>query len=226
MNFADLIQSLGTGTYTPLQAALITFVAGVLASAVCPCTVPVAVGVASASGASEAGHRREGLFIAVAFFAGIVASLAVLGGLAGRLGALATESFGRSWALVMALLSLAAAVAAVLLPRMGGSALPKLRRPGVPGAFIYGLVFSVGTSVAPLLLLLTVSAAVASAAGGIALAFIFGVGRGAPFLVAGVAASAVTRFLRLRVSRSLQLVSAAALLFVSGYYAHVYYQLL
>lgn len=30
----------------------------------------------------------------------------------------------------------------------------------------------------------------------------------------------------MRVSRSLQLVSAAVLLFVSGYYGHVYYQFL
>ncbi len=91
---------------------------------------------------------------------------------------------------------------------------------------MYGLVFSVGTSAAPLLLLLTVSAAVADAFAGVVLAFIFGLGRGAPFLAAGLAGSAVARLLRASVSRPLQLVSAAALLFVSGYYAHVYYQFL
>lgn len=226
MNFADLIQSLGTGTYTPIQAALVIFLAGMLASAVCPCTVPVGIGLASAASASEADQRREGLLVAGAFFLGIVASLTVLGALAGQLGALATDSFGRSWALVMALLSLGAAIAAVLLPRMGGSKLPKLRRPGIVGAFIYGLVFSIGTSVAPLLLLLTAVAAIGSAAGGIVLAFIFGLGRGVPFLLAGIAVSAVTRFLCLRVSRSLQLISAAALVFVSGYYGYIYYQFL
>ncbi|MBA3511111.1 cytochrome c biogenesis protein CcdA [Sphingomonas sp.] len=226
MNFSDLLQSLGTGSHTPLQAALITFLAGVLASAVCPCTVPVGIGLASAASASEAGHRRDGMIVAVAFFVGIVGSLTVLGALAGQLGAMATESFGRSWALVMSLLSLAAAIAALLLPRMGGGRLPQWRRPGAAGAFLYGLVFSVGTSVAPLLLLLTVSAAVANAVGGVVLAFIFGLGRGLPFLLAGVAGSAMSRFLRLHVSRSLQIVSAAALLFVSGYYGHVYYQLL
>lgn len=226
MNFAELIESLATGSYSPFQAAFITFFAGVLASAVCPCTVPVGLGLASVASASEAEHRREGVLVSVAFFAGIVGSLTVLGAVAGQLGALATESFGRRWALVMALLSLGAAIGALLLPRMGGSKIPKLRRPGIAGAFVYGLVFSIGTSVAPLLLLLTVAAAVANAGAGVALAFIFGLGRGAPFLVAGVAGSAFARFLRLRVSRSLQLVSAAVLLFVSGYYGHVYYQFL
>lgn len=226
MNFADLIESLSTGSYSPFQAALVTLFAGVLASAVCPCTVPVGLGLASAAGASEADDRRAGFLVAIAFFFGIVASLTVLGAVAGQLGALATESFGRGWALVMALLSLAAAAAALFLPRMGGANLSTLRRPGVAGAFVYGLVFSVGTSVAPLLLLLTVSAAVANAGAGVALAFVFGLGRGAPFLAAGVAGSAVTRFLRLHVSRSLQLISAAALLFVGGYYGHVYFQLL
>ena len=78
-----------------------------------------------------------------------------------------------------------------------------------------------------LLLLLTLAAAEAQAGWGVLLAFAFGLGRGAPFLVAGVAASAVLRLARLGLwSRTLQLVSAGALLIVGGYYAWVYAALL
>jgi cytochrome c-type biogenesis protein len=179
--------------------------------------------MASAAGASEAESRRGGLKIATAFFAGIVINLTFLGVLAGRLGALATESFGRYWALGMAILSLVAAVVAFWGPRLKVSQLEGWRRPGLTGAFGYGFIFSFGTSVAPLLLLLTVSAAQASPIQGLLLAFTFGLGRGLPFLAAGVAGSAITGFMRFGAwRRAIQVVSGCALLFVSGYYARVF----
>ena len=73
----------------------IAAVGGILASAVCPCTLPVGLGVASAAGASETQSPRGGFMIAIAFFAGIVANLTILGALASGLGAILTESFGR-----------------------------------------------------------------------------------------------------------------------------------
>jgi len=201
----------------------IVFLAGIVASAVCPCTVPVGLGMASAAGASEAEMRRSGLKIATAFFAGIVINLTLLGALAGRLGALATEWFGRFWALGMAILSLVAAVVAFWGPRLKVSQLTGWRRPGLGGSFGYGFVFSLGTSVAPLLLLLTVSAASRSPVQGLVLAVIFGLGRGFPFLLAGVLASAITGFTRLGAwSRVVQVVSGVALLLVSGYYANTF----
>lgn len=201
----------------------VTFLAGIVASAVCPCTLPVGLGMASAAGASEAESRRGGLKIATAFFAGIVINLTFLGVLAGRLGALATESFGRYWALGMAILSLVAAVVAFWGPRLKVSQLEGWRRPGLTGAFGYGFIFSFGISVAPLLLLLTVSAAQASPIQGLLLAFTFGLGRGLPFLAAGVAGSAITGFMRFGAwRRTIQVVSGCALLFVSGYYARVF----
>lgn len=216
------------GSEHGLAVALgISFVAGIVASAVCPCTLPMGLGMASMAGASEAQDRKRGLRVAAAFFAGIVINLTVLGALAGRLGALATESFGRYWALVMAIVSLLAAVAAFLGPRLQVSRLETLRRPGVIGALAYGFIFSLGTSVAPLLLLLAVSAANARPEYGFALALAFGVGRGLPFLIAGVLASAVTRFTRFGLwSRSIQVFSGAALLLVSVYYARTFAALL
>ena len=201
----------------------VTFLAGIVASAVCPCTLPVGLGMASAAGASEAQSRRTGWKIAAAFFAGIVMNLTLLGVLAGRLGALATESFGRYWALAMAIFSLVAAAFAFWGPRFKVSQLEGWRRPGLTGAFGYGFIFSLGTSVAPLLLLLTVSAAKGSPAQGLLLAFTFGLGRGLPFLVAGVVGSAITGFTRLGTWRgTIQVVSGCALLFVSVYYARVF----
>lgn len=134
-----------------LAALVVAAAAGVLASAVCPCTVPVGIGVATAAGGTETQERRAGILIAVAFFVGIVVNLTLLGALAGRLGAFLTESFGRYWAFVMVLLSFVAAIAAFAGPRLKVKRLADLRRPGMSGAFAYGFVFSLGTSAAPLL---------------------------------------------------------------------------
>lgn len=201
----------------------VVFLAGIVAGAVCPCTLPMGLGMAGAAGAWEAESRRSGWKIAAAFFAGIVINLMLLGVLAGRLGALATDSFGRYWALAMAIVSLAAAVFIFWGPRLKVSRLAGWRRPGPAGAFGYGFIFSLGTSVAPLLLLLTISAAKESPAQGILLAFTFGVGRGFPFLLAGVLGSAITGFTRLGCwRRTIEIVSGFALFFVSIYYARVF----
>lgn len=201
----------------------VSFLAGVVASAVCPCTLPVGLGMATVAGASEADERRQGLKIAAAFGAGIVINLTILGVLAGRIGAMATERFGRNWTLVMSILSVAAAVIAFWGPRLRVRQLAALRRPGVVGSFAYGFVFSLGTSVAPLLLLLTVAAAKGSAAQGLFLSFVFGLGRAVPFFVVGFLASAITRFVDLgQRRRILQIVSGLAMLFVAWYYADAY----
>ena len=222
MTLDAFLRQVGSG-HGFLVALGVSFLGGIVASAVCPCTLPIGLGIASAAGASEVQARREGLKVATAFFAGIVLNLTVLGALAGRLGALATESFGQYWALAMAILSFVAAVVAFSGPRLRVSQLEKLRRPGLVGTFGYGFVFSLGTSVAPLLLLLAVSAGNAGAERGLLLAFTFGLGRGFPFLVAGLIASAVTRFTRLgHWRRAIQVVSGVALLFVSGYYANTF----
>ena len=225
MTLEQFLQPLGAGllSHSPLTAAGITFLGGIVASAVCPCTLPMGLGVASLAGASEARQRHGGLQISAAFFAGIVVSLAGLGALAGQLGALATESFGRDWALVMAATSLLAALVAFWRPRMRIEMLTAWRRPGVLGSFGYGLVFSLGTSVAPLLLLLTIVAAQGRPEHGLVLALIFGLGRGLPFLLAGIAGSAVTGLTRLGLwSRAIQIASGAALMVVSAYYVNVF----
>jgi len=56
---------------------------------------------------------------------------------------------------------------------------------------------------------------------------VFGLGRGVPFLLAGLAGSAITGLIQLGSwSRVIQLASAAALLIVSAYYANIFVELL
>lgn len=201
----------------------VSFLAGIVACAVCPCTLPVGIGVASVASASETAEQRGGIKIAAAFFAGIVINLAILGTIAGRLGTLATESFGRNWALVMAAVSLLAAGVAFWGPRLKPSQLAALRRPGLMGALGYGFIFSLGTSVAPLLLLLAFSAATARPEHGFILALAFGIGRGAPFLLLGLLAGLAVRFTRLtQWRRTLQVGSGCALLLLAGYYVQTF----
>lgn len=205
----------------------ICFIAGIVASAVCPCTLPVGLGVATVASASETKGRRFGFKIATAFFIGVVLNLTLLGALAGRLGVLASQSFGLYWALIMAAISMLAALAAFFGARLKVNQLEKLRRPGLAGALGYGFIFSLGTSVAPLLLLLAVSAGNGNSQFSVFLAFAFGLGRGLPFLLAGLAASLVTGFTKFgRWRRAIEIVSGCALLIISAYYANTFVLLL
>jgi len=212
--------SLGQGSLVALGVAIL---AGIVASGVCPCTLPMGLGMAGVIGASESRSRRRGFLIAASFFAGIVVNLMLLGAVAGRLGAVLTESFGRYWTLAMALLSLIAAQGAFWGPRLKVSQLAALRTPGLAGAFAYGFLFNLGTSPAPLLVLLTVAAAHARSDYGLVMAVAFGIGRGLPFLLIGVFAGAVMRLTRLGVwGRPLQVLSGCVLLLVSGFYMRAF----
>ena len=205
----------------------VAILGGIMASTVCPCTLPVGLGIAGVVGGAESRSKRSGFLIALAFFTGIVVNLTILGALAGRLGAVLTESFGRYWALGMAVVSLIAAVAAFWGPSLSIEQLSSLRKPGMFGSFLYGFIFSLGTSAAPLLLLFTVAATTARPEFGIPLAFAFGIGRGLPFLLVGLFAGMLMRFSRLgSCRRAIQVISGSALVFVSVYYIRVFVALL
>lgn len=202
---------------------LIAALAGIISTGVCPCTLPVGLGIAGLVSSSSEQKSNKGFMIALAFFLGIVVCLAALGALAGRLGVLLTERFGQYWALSMAILSAIAAVVAFYGPRINVSKLAAIRRPGIGGSFVYGLIFSLGTSAAPLLLLLSVAAATANPVYGFMLALAFGIGRGLPFLIVSVFAGAVTKFAQLTwLRRSIQIASGLALLFVCYYYTRTF----
>jgi len=216
-------QALSNGSVISL---LIAAVAGIISTGVCPCTLPVGLGIAGLVSSNTEKKSNKGFMIALAFFCGIVVCLALLGALAGKLGIFLTEKFGQYWALSMALISALAAVLAFYGPRMNVTRLASIRKPGVGGSFVYGLVFSLGTSAAPLLLLLSFAAAKANPLYGFMLALAFGIGRGLPFLIVSAFAGAVTKFAQLTwIRKSIQIVSGLALLFVCYYYVKVFIDL-
>jgi cytochrome c-type biogenesis protein len=129
--------------------------------------------------------------------------------------------------LSMALVSFIAAVAAFRGLRLSTDKLASLRGAGLAGTFLYGFIFSLGTSAAPLLLLLTVAAAQARADYGLLLALAFGIGRGLPFLLAGLFAGTLMRFARLNSwAWAIQIASGCALIFVGLYYVRAFVALL
>lgn len=210
-----------------LLSFAIAFLAGIVSSGVCPCTLPVGLGMAGLVSSNSEKRSSYGFLIAGAFFFGIVLSLALLGGLAGRFGVILSESFGRYWALAMVIISVIAAMAAFYGPRLKVTKLASMRKPGIGGAILYGFIFSLGTSAAPLLLLLSVAAATADPFYGLTLAFSFGLGRGLPFLLVGLFAGAVSRLAQLIwLRRSIQIISGSALLFVAFYYGRIFIALM
>lgn len=100
------------------------------------------------------------------------------------------------------------------------------RRSGVAGAFTYGVLFSVATittSAGPLLLLLTVAAAVGRPLYGALLSLAYAVGRGAPFLVLAIFSAQVQRWIARveRLRRPFEIVSGLALVGVAGYFVYI-----
>ena len=204
----------------------IAFVAGLLSSAICPFTLPVGLGVAGVVGTAESRKRGSGFPIATAFFAGLVLSLAVLGAVAGVLGLVATQAVGQWWMLIMAALAFFAALLVLWGPSLRPPDVTVLRRPGLLGAFIYGLVFSFGTPAVSLLLVLTVAAAEHRPAYGALLALGYGVGRGLPFLLLGLFSGAAMR-LRCQPSwsRAIRVTTGSLLLVITGYYLWIFLRL-
>ncbi|HEV2131519.1 MAG TPA: cytochrome c biogenesis protein CcdA, partial [Longimicrobiaceae bacterium] len=97
------------------------------------------------------------------------------------------------------------------------------RRGGVLGSFLYGTVYSVATitsSAGPLLLLLTISAAIGRPLYGALIAVAFAIGRGLPFLLLGLFASRVGELIARveRYRRPAEMVSGVVLIGLSGYF--------
>lgn len=201
----------------------LALLAGIISSGVCPCTLPVGLGFAGYVGSASVRESKTGFPITFSFFLGIVFCLTLFGAIAGYVGAFLTETFGKYWAIVMGIISLIAAGIAFYGPYLRVRQLEALRRPGIGGSFIYGFIFSLGTSAAPLLLLLAVAVAKASILYGLVLAFMFGIGRGLPFLIVGLFASTVSKLAKLTwLRKSIQIISGLALLYLSFYFFRVF----
>jgi len=183
------------------------------------------------AGAAADKRQRRGVLISIAFFLGVVLSLFVLGVAAAYLGRLLAR-WSVAFAIGTATLSLAAGLAAIFGPllRQYVSDPEITQRGGVVGAFIYGLCFSVATvttSAGPLLLLLTVAAAIGRPAYGAVLSLSYGIGRGLPFLLLGLFAGSVSAWLaRLKRARRIaEVMSGIALVGLALYFARLAYTL-
>ena len=94
------------------------------------------------------------------------------------------------------------------------------------GAFLYGLCYSVATvttSAGPLLLLLTIAAAIGRPAYGALLSLSYAIGRGVPFLLLGLFAGTLGAWIARvnRARRIAEVLSGIALVMLSVYFAQL-----
>ncbi len=167
------------------------------------------------------------MLLSLAFFCGVVLSLLALGTAAAFLGRLLAR-WSAAFAAGTALFSLAAGLAALFGPALRRRFPdPEVgKRGGVAGAFLYGLCYSVATittSAGPLLLLLTIAAAIGRPVYGAALSLSYAIGRGVPFLLLGLFAGAVGAWLARigRARRIAEIVSGVALVVLAAYFARL-----
>jgi len=158
---------------------------------------------------------------------GVLLSITALGVAASYIGRL-LAAWSTAFAIGTAIVSFGAGVAALFGPwlrrRIPGPAIHQ--RGGVAGAFLYGLAYSlatVTTGVGPLLLVLTITAAIGRPAYGAALSFAYGFGRGIPFLLLGIFAGAIGAWLARMEHwrRKAEIVSGVALLVIGGYFVQL-----
>ncbi len=166
--------------------------------------------------------------LSLLFFGGLVLSLTTVGVLAAVSGRVFTSN-GPAFSIVAAVVLGLGAVAVLAGPWVRRRVPdPVVRqRGGRAGAFGYGAAYSLATitsSAGPLLLLLTVAAAVGRPVYGGFLSFAFSIGRGAPFLALGYGAEHgsqhLGRWLEFldRGRRPVELLSGVALLGLTGYF--------
>lgn len=168
--------------------------------------------------------RRGARLLALSFFLGVTTGLLVLGTAAAYFGRLLVR-WSANFAIATAVLSILIGLAALLGPVLRRYVPnPEVKkRGGVGGAFVYGLLFTVATlttSAGPLMLLLTIAAAVGKPLYGAVLSLAYGIGRGLPFLLVGLFAGRVAGWLaRLERGRRLaEIVSGLALIGVGVYF--------
>ena len=148
-------------------------------------------------------------------------ALGIAASFAGRL----FSRWKAAFAVGAALFSLAAGLAAIFGPTVRRYVPdPEVnKRGGIAGAFLYGLLYSVATvttSAGPLLLLLTIAAAIGRPLYGAALSLSYAIGRGLPFLLLGLFAGTVGAWLaRLGPARRIvEVVSGVALVTLAFYF--------
>jgi cytochrome c-type biogenesis protein len=240
MSWAEtLAQQLSTGAFGSTQL-LVAFAGGLLAG-FGPCVLPmmpavfgyITGSVASAGSSSadspaktadaRAGYAR-GLLMAAAFVLGMSAVFTVIGAVAGLLGR-AILVGGWAYYLVAAICVVLGLhlLGVVRLPfdRLGLRGITEPRRASFFGALSLGILFGVVASPCStpvLAVIATLAAAGKSPAGGALLLFVYGLGKGVPLLLIGVASGTVPAMRSLsRFTPALTKLGGAGLLVSAAY---------
>ncbi len=204
---------------TGVVALVAAFAWGILSVALSPChlsSVPLVV--AYMSGGEEFPAGRRSLWLASAFAAGILASIALVG--------VATAAAGRmlgdvgrlgNWLVALVFFAVGLNLLGVLpLPTLGSTRASPGRR-GASGALLLGLVFGVALGpctfafLAPLLGIAFHASGTGGAARGVLLVVLYGLGHAATIALAGTSIQSVSRWLAWRTgARGVSVVKAVA----------------
>jgi cytochrome c-type biogenesis protein len=197
-----LAEYLGGGDLGALKPA-IAFGGGLLAG-FGPCILPmmpavfgyVTGSVAGSDGEKQQTGYRQGLSLSGAFVLGMSALFSVIGAAAGLLGHALLIAGWASYVLAFACLLLGLHLLGLIRLPVDRFSIQTVRprRRGIPGAFALGALFALVASPCStpvLAVIATMAASERDAAGGAALLFLYGLGKGVPLLLIGLAAGSL-----------------------------------
>jgi cytochrome c-type biogenesis protein len=216
----ELLTAFGSAfTATAAFALPAAFAWGVLSVALSPChlsSVPLVVAYMSAGAELPTGRRALGL--SSAFAAGILASIALVGGVTAAAGRMLGD-VGRAgnWIVAAVFFAVGLNLLGVLPLPSFGSAPAQVRRRGAPGALGLGLAFGVALGpctfafMAPLLGIAFRASGAGASAYGVLLVALYGAGHAAAIAVAGNSLQSVNRWVSWKAgARAVSAVKAVA----------------
>lgn len=201
MNFEVLAQQLSSATSGP--AALVIAFAGGLVAGLGPCALPMlpaVFGYVTGHVAQEEGDRpvARGLALSLAFVIGMSTIFSVIGAIAGLAGKALMLGAWAYYAVAAICLVLALQMLGIIdMPVDRVNRWLPMRKPqrrGLHGAVLFGMLFGLIASPCSTPILAAI-AAIAATTGSVAkgglLLFIYGLGKGTPLLVLGVASGSL-----------------------------------
>lgn len=203
-----------------LLLVVLMIVAGAIGTAGCPFTIPTMLGIAGTSGAEDVSSgRRKGLWLGSAFAGGMWLGMILLEAVAGSVSLMVGGEMRRIWSLSMVGLALFVGIW-ILRRKSPGHPVFKSNTPAtIPWAFFVGLVYSLGAPLISLMVLFGLGMPHMTPAYGALLGFSFGLGRSAPFILAGVASDRVLEAgCRINGISWVRYASATLMFLVAGYY--------
>lgn len=177
-------------SFSPL-AYLLVFLGGVVTS-IGPCNITMIPLVVAFVGGQAGINRRRSLALSSAFALGLAITLMVMGVLASVVGGLIGATSG-TWYYVMAAICILmglqwSGILALPLPDWGVGLRERVKRRGLWGALLLGLVSGVvasGCATPALAAILTLVMSKGAVAYGASLLLVYGLGRGIPVVLAG-----------------------------------------